>query len=360
MKLNKTIGRVATTLVATAMLASLAAVPAFAAGGVQGATDTTINSLTITKELNMPTNVVTSKAVDFEFTLSGESAKNEKILSEENYSLDVTTGVGTANGTAHFDAGAENGDTATVTFGFNESFVFGNPGVYKYKIEETDETGYTDATGTLYAYLFVKDTNGATDGGLAVYAAVVTTNGTSEDKEESKTATWTNEYMMDATGSLTVTKNIAGTMASPNDEFTFKVSGLTAGNTYVVSGTGITDANNHITANEAGEYQFDLKNGESFTILGLTAKEYVVTETPSEEGYTLTSVNGKDSDDGDISDGAADVTLTADQMTKTVTFLNTRDAVTPTGIVMNVAPYALLVVIAAAGCFVFLRKRRED
>ena len=43
-----------------------------------------------------------------------------------------------------------------------------------------------------------------------------------------------------------------------------------------------------------------------------------------------------------------------------MTFINTRDAVSPTGIVMNVAPYALLVVVAAAGCFVFMRKRRED
>ena len=41
-------------------------------------------------------------------------------------------------------------------------------------------------------------------------------------------------------------------------------------------------------------------------------------------------------------------------------FTNNREAVSPTGIVMNVAPYVLLVVVAAAGCFVFLRKRRED
>ena len=52
----------------------------------------------------------------------------------------------------------------------------------------------------------------------------------------------------------------------------------------------------------------------------------------------------------------ASQTLTADY----VEFTNDREASTPTGIVMNVAPYALLVVIAAAGCLVFLRKRDED
>ena len=46
--------------------------------------------------------------------------------------------------------------------------------------------------------------------------------------------------------------------------------------------------------------------------------------------------------------------------TPTHTITNTRSTTTPTGIVMNVAPYALLVVVAVAGCFVFLRKRNED
>ena len=46
--------------------------------------------------------------------------------------------------------------------------------------------------------------------------------------------------------------------------------------------------------------------------------------------------------------------------TNVIEFNNNKESVTPTGIVMNVAPYVLLVVVAAAGCFVFLRKRRED
>ena len=48
------------------------------------------------------------------------------------------------------------------------------------------------------------------------------------------------------------------------------------------------------------------------------------------------------------------------EKTNDVAYTNTRNAVSPTGLAMNVAPYALLVVVAAAGCFVFLRKRRED
>lgn len=367
MKLNKTLGRVATTLVAGAMLTALA-MPAYATDGVQGSTDSTISGLTITKTLTMPDYVVTSAPVDFSFTLSGETAGASETILSNDVSLDVSSGTGTATGTAHFNAGAENGDTASVAFSFGNDFSFSNPGVYKYKIEEGDvATGYSDATNNLYAYLFVKKVdNGVTDNigdptdNMVIYAAVVTSNNTTANKAGAKTETWTNNYMMDATGSLTVTKNIDGTMASPNDEFTFTVSGLTAGNTYVVSGTGITEANNKIVADGEGKYEFTLKATETRTILGLTAKEYVVTETPSNEGYNLTSVTGKDDDDTDITDGSADVTLTTEAMNKEVVFLNTRNAVSPTGIVMNVAPYVLLVVVAAAGCFVFLRKRRED
>ena len=52
--------------------------------------------------------------------------------------------------------------------------------------------------------------------------------------------------------------------------------------------------------------------------------------------------------------------MTADNTTATIT--NTKNAVSPTGIMMDIAPYAVLVVIAAAGCFIFLRKRhaKED
>lgn len=43
-----------------------------------------------------------------------------------------------------------------------------------------------------------------------------------------------------------------------------------------------------------------------------------------------------------------------------VAYTNNLESTAPTGVVMNVAPYILLVVIAVAGAFVFLRKRRED
>ena len=68
----------------------------------------------------------------------------------------------------------------------------------------------------------------------------------------------------------------------------------------------------------------------------------------------------KDGVSGNVEAKVSEDNTDAYDVENEVLFTNDRDAVSPTGIVMNVAPYALLVVIAAAGCFVFLRKRDED
>lgn len=363
MNLNKTLGRVATTIVAGAMLTALA-LPVYATDGIQGSTETTINSLTITKKLSMPIDVVTSEEVTFTFSLSGADANEGETITSSAGSLDVTSGIGNAQGSAKFDAGAVKDATQTVTFTFGNDFSFTCPGVYKYTIEENDvdtDAGYTDVTDTLYAYLFVRkvgteetDNSGNPNDNFVVYAAVVTTDPTNADKSSAKTETWVNSYKENATGSLSVTKKIEGTMASPNDEFSFTISNLTPNRTYVATSTNDTNLTTAI-ANEDGEATFTLKGDKSWTIKGLEAGTYTVTENNNNEGYSLTNVtNDKDNDS---SNGAQ---VEVNGALATTEFTNTRNAVSPTGIVMNVAPYVLLVVVAAAGCFVFLRKRRED
>ena len=77
---------------------------------------------------------------------------------------------------------------------------------------------------------------------------------------------------------------------------------------------------------------------------------YTVSETDyRSSGYT-TKIN-----DNEVRE-VVNVTYDADN--NDIAVVNTRNAVSPTGIVMNVAPYSLLVVVAAAGCFVFMRKSR--
>ena len=44
----------------------------------------------------------------------------------------------------------------------------------------------------------------------------------------------------------------------------------------------------------------------------------------------------------------------------TVTFTNTRNVDTPTGVILNIAPYILMVALAGVLAFFFLRKRHYE
>ena len=91
MKLNKTFGRIATTLVATAMLASVAVVPAFAADGVvEGSIEEPITLITLTKELLVPTGV-TVPDVTYEFSIQnatpGTDDTHDVLIDDKNYEM---------------------------------------------------------------------------------------------------------------------------------------------------------------------------------------------------------------------------------------------------------------------------------
>ncbi len=77
-----------------------------------------------------------------------------------------------------------------------------------------------------------------------------------------------------------------------------------------------------------------------------------MTETDGvSQGYTVT--------DSDESTDAGTVSgkVTADGTQESIT--NTKSASTPTGIVTDIAPYALMVVVAVAALVLFLGKRRD-
>lgn len=50
---------------------------------------------------------------------------------------------------------------------------------------------------------------------------------------------------------------------------------------------------------------------------------------------------------------------TIDSATATAAFTNKKDATTPTGVIMTIAPYALMVVLAGAFAVVFLTRRNR-
>ena len=394
MKLSrKNLGRIATTFLATAMLASLTAVPAFATDGTTG--QFTGETFTITKTLNVPENVYTPSK-SFTFNVVNASESNQPLTTDES-NKGIQYGSGEVGSTADATFTVNNTETGV---GSARSVVatsaaiqidvdkYTHAGVYKYVVTEEDDQDanfkYDDNVLILYVHIKndadsehanklsvemveLVDPNGGTSGGAAKAAGFTNDYGKDDDEE-------------DTLHDLTLTKKIDGTGANLNGEFTFTVAITNDIDDDAqifkywndANGNGVEDdkETGYITANaSSGNPSFKLSHDETVVIYGLRDGDtYTITEANvNENGVTsdnysvYVGVNAAPNKEGDkCANGTTSDTLEDADSDVTVTYLNQRDSVSPTGIAMDIAPYALLVVIAAAGCFVFLRKRNED
>lgn len=136
---------------------------------------------------------------------------------------------------------------------------------------------------------------------------------------------------------LTVVKKVTGNMGDTNQEFEFK-------------GTNVHGANADFKLKDNGEQQFKLKVGEEAKITETAAAGYETdisvnpTTAGSTSGRTYTYDVKRESPDA-----------------VTVTYTNKKQINPPNGITTTIAPYAIMVVLAAgAGVyFVYSRRRRN-
>lgn len=138
--------------------------------------------------------------------------------------------------------------------------------------------------------------------------------------------TITNKYKIKEL-KVTVKKEVNGNMGDTNQEFSFN--------------------NGNFKLKNGQEKEFMVKYGEAFT----------VTETDANKNGYTTSYKV---DDGDAKDGGT-CTIEAIKANTTITFVNDKTIQPPNGIITTIAPYAIMVVLAAgAGVyFVYSRRRRN-
>ncbi|WP_303913781.1 QVPTGV class sortase B protein-sorting domain-containing protein [Subdoligranulum variabile] len=387
MNLNKTLGRVATTLVAGAMLTALA-MPAYAATPAP-ATDNetvTINSTLTLTDVNKYASVPSASLT---YTLTAADGADGVVSAATATSPEILVGVLPAETkkTVTFSNitpwSGEGTDTVTQSVVFDFSgVVFNAPGIYRYVVTEADGDAdgnninsdvTSDTENVRYLDLYVKNGEVGAIGAdkYTVYNYVLVKSAAAPDKtgkygdgngskNEGYEATYT-------TNELDLSKVVTGDLGNKNPgafDFTVEVGGLAAGDSFAVK--SISDKEYQPKEVEAGATSVTINNvklgdGQHYSIVGLpTGATVKVTENlDANEGYTTTNtVNGVV--DADNNKKEANATIVKQETANKIEFTNNRDAVSPTGIVMDIAPYVLLVVVAAAGCFVFLRKRRED
>lgn len=260
---------------------------------------------------------------------------------------------------------------------------FKEPGVYRYIITESGtNAGITnDADNTRVLDVYVNDATADGTLGLTVAGYVLHSNtddapdvamgddfGSGGSYGDMKSQGFTNVY---DTSDLSFKKEVAGNQASRDKyfEFTLKITDAVPGTKYAVdlaNAEAVSGSNAATIEANAGQtnpaeltvgtdgtvtQKFYLQHTDYITVQGLAlGTKYEVTENA--EDYKSGALTGEFG-------GATAGTIASDDVS--TGYLNTRNGVIPTGVVMTVLPFAVVTLIGGFGAAsIIMKKRKKD
>ncbi len=282
--------------------------------------------------------------------------------------------------------------TATLDF---SKVQFTEPGVYRYVITEsgTNQAITNDADLTRVLDVYVNDASTDTDGALTKKLTIAGYVLHSNENDEpdvaagadfgsagayvaTKSQGFTNSY---DTSDLTLRKQVTGNQASRDKyfEFTLNIDKAQPNTKYDVviddadatskANAATIDANagqanvTSITTDGAGKatQKFYLQHGQQITVQGL-AKDTTYAVTENTEDYKSTA-NTAAAPVVDVKADtiSAEVNGTIASKDLTTGYLNTRDGVIPTGVIMAVAPFAVVTILGGAGVVTMVMKKNK-
>lgn len=311
-----------------------------------------MTSVTFTKTYEATNTNTTSPEEEFKFDIVGVDVTD----AAEGVTIG-TYGMPTV-GTAHYIAGeagsADKAKKITVALP-----TYGSVGIYTYKITEK-------AQGTAGVTYWGKDiilkVTVIEQGGKIRVAAVHTedakadgTYDTSKGGTSTKNDNFPNTY---SAGSLAVTKKVTGNLGDKDKKFevtvTFKApEGKTVKEAIKYSEDG-KDKTIATSAWKNGEAEVKINLADSNTVTFMNIP-YDVTYTVVEKDYKTT--DGYDAADYNFSD----IDKKIDSANDTVTITNNKGGTVDTGVILDNAPYILmLAVVAGAAMTLVIKKRREE
>ena len=244
-------------------------------------------------------------------------------------------------------------------------------GDYWYEVKETagSSAGVAYDTNTYYMHVVVTRDDlvdpahiGASQ--VTLHKTAPGNDGTYTNNEDDKTAGFTNEF---SAGSLTVEKKISGNFADREKKFDIVVT-LTAPSGRTVTGDITYTGSNSITGGWTGSKNITLSLGmnESVTFENIPdGATYTVKENDySGEGYDVPAYTfDKASETGDaVSSGSWSETFasgTVSDSADTVTVENIKTATIDVGVILENAPFVLIILgVIGLGVFMFARRRK--
>ena len=275
-------------------------------------------------------------------------------------------------------------------------------GYYKFELEE-ENGGYEGiryASGKFYVYVLLYEENGVKKTEVAVERQGATIKGVAMPAE--KVDKINNNYGKhnppetpdlppetpktpenpnpkdptpnDSTHDVTIVKKIEGSVRNTSETFKFsvKVVPSNGGERYHVESVGgSTLGFTYIDAN-TDSADFEVTENKGIRIYGLTKSDKIIVTEADGKQYTMNVRHGDKEDGSGKEDDTyvnplamvsgekykAEMNVLKDK--SHVEVVNTKDKVTPTGIVMNVAPYALMLAVAGGMGVVFVNRKKEE
>ncbi len=238
-------------------------------------------------------------------------------------------------------------------------------GVYHYTITENagNTQGVTYTNGAVELSVLVEYDYNDTDGdGYGLKATIGVTNSAGEGEEAVKHDTFTNTYSL---GSLTVSKEVAGNLASQTQKFSIDVtftsdkpvlSTITCGDGQTITSANWTLADSVYTA----KVTVKLAHGDNVTFSNIPAGvTYTVVEQAKHEAADPNGSNPETGYTVTYADEKSAGTITADTV-DTVKVVNTKGTTVNTGVVLDSLPYILLIAVAVVAVVLFTARKRRN
>ncbi|MCH5190576.1 MAG: QVPTGV class sortase B protein-sorting domain-containing protein [Oscillospiraceae bacterium] len=253
---------------------------------------------------------------------------------------------------------------------------FTEPGVYRYAITESAPEAGLPAGVTLadpatkYIDVYVERADDAVDTLTIQGVFLINSNDTikangstgSDAGQFAKGSGFENLY---GTYDLTIGKNVSGNQASRNKYFQVTVTIIGGANTdsydVVVNSEYETNPETISVNAGAGAAVFWLKHGETITVQGLpSGAQYMVSENP--DGYTATYGVTVDGESAVAAGTSGSTYINNDGLNgnTVVTFDNNRAGTVPTGILLTVAPFAVLMLVGIVGAALIIKKKSKS
>lgn len=418
---KKTIAKTGATMLTMAML--LNGTTVFAAGTNYGATIEGTKTTTFDKFLVMDSQANVPNAT-FTYAVTAGTAKDYDVAGKkfqvlagvdaDKITMAGVGGTAAAANTIVFSQGDDSDTHDTTKDSYVKELVAGKkyamktatldlsavqftePGVYRYIITEsgTNQAITNDADLTRVLDVYVNDASANVTGvftkKLTIAGYVLHSNtddapdvaagesfGSTGAYVATKSQGFTNSY---DTSDLTLRKQVTGNQASRDKyfEFTLNIDNAQPNTKYdvVIDDADATSKANSATISEnAGQtnvrsittdntgkatQKFYLQHGQQVTVQGI-AKDTTYAVTENTEDYKSTANTAAvsvveikaDTDSAEVNGTIASKDLTTG-------YLNTRDGVIPTGVIMTVAPFAAVTLLGAVGMVTIKMRKKED